>query len=240
MANTHDPHTNRHRREPRTLRRADTAKSAVAVLGLGRFGSALAKELMHTGAEVLGIDHRPEVVQAHNGLLTHVVTADATQEEVLRQLGVPEFQTAVVGIGSTLEASILTTSMLMRFGIENLWAKAVSDAHSTILEQLGVEHIVHPEHDMGRRVAHLVRGRMQDFMPVDNNFVLVRTFPPRFLVGVSLGQSNLRKKHDVTVVAAKPVGGEWTHATTDTVLKADDLILVSGSPHATETFAQIE
>ncbi len=133
------------------------APDAVAVIGLGRFGRALSLELMEHGTQVLGIDNREEIVQSLNGRLTHVVTADGTQEAVLRQLSVHEFDHAVVAVSGRLEASILITSLLLRFGVREVWAKATSDAHRDILKQLHVRHIVFPEQDMGRRVAHMVR-----------------------------------------------------------------------------------
>lgn len=215
------------------------AANAVAVLGLGRFGSSLALELMANDTEVLGIDSRHEVVQALNGRLTHVATADTTSEEVLRQLGVTEFDRVVVAIGTDLESSILTTSLLLRFGITNVWAKAVSPAHGAILEQLGVPHVIYPEQDMGRRVAHLVRGSMQDYIEVDDDFVLVRTTPTAALTGVPLAETDLRAKHGVTIVAIKPSGKSWTHATAETVLRPDDMILVSGKTRKAEAFSQL-
>lgn len=218
--------------------RAATA-NAVAVLGLGRFGSSLALELMANDTEVLGIDTREEIVQSLNRRLTHVVAADTTSEDVLRQLAVPEFDRVVVAIGSDLEASILTTSLLLRFGITEVWAKAVSGAHGAILEQLGVPHVIYPQQDMGRRVAHLVRGSMQDYIEVDSDFALVRTTPHHGIVGVPLGQTDLRAKHEVTIVAVKPSGGPWTDATAETVLRPDDVILVSGRTRKAEAFSQL-
>ena len=126
----------------------------VAVIGLGRFGMSLALELAGDGVEVLGIDSDPKVVQSMAGRLTHVVEADSTDEEALRQLSVHEFDRAVVGIGNDLEASILTASVLLTLGVPHVWARAISHSHARILGQLGVHHVVRPEHDMGKRVAH--------------------------------------------------------------------------------------
>ena len=123
---------------------------SVAVIGLGRFGTSLALELMASGTEVLGIDGNEEVVQALNGQLTRVVRADSTNREALLQLAVNEFDRVVVAIGSDIQASILTTSVLLGFNVPQIWAKATSDPHGRILEQLGVPHVVYPEKDMGR------------------------------------------------------------------------------------------
>ncbi len=212
---------------------------SVAVIGLGRFGRSLALELMASGTEVLGIDSREDAVQELNGQLTHVVQADSTKEAVLRQLSVPEFDRVVVAIGSDVQASILTTSLLLRFNIQHLWAKAVSEAHGTILEQLGVKHVVFPESDMGRRVAHLVRGSMQDFLDIGNDFSLVKMSPPPSIVGLTLAESSVRTKGGVTVVALRKPGGKWGYTTAETVIAAEDTLLVGGPTDKAEAFSQL-
>ncbi|WP_425444402.1 potassium channel family protein [Saccharothrix carnea] len=150
----------------------------VAVIGLGRFGSALALELTSLGAEVLAIDNRPKIVQSYASRLPHVVTADSTDAEALRQLGVPEFQRVVVAIGSDLEASIMTTSLLVEMDTTDIWAKAVSRQHGRILERVGAHHVVLPEHDSGERVAHLLTGRILDYIEVDEDYAMAKTKPP--------------------------------------------------------------
>lgn len=223
-------------------RTSGIVKSAdsVAVIGLGRFGSALALELMASGTEVLGIDGNEEIVQSLNGKLTHVVMADSTKEDALRQLAVPEFDRVVVAIGSDVQASILTTSLLMRLGVEQLWAKAVNDAHGLILEQLGVKHVVYPEKDMGRRVAHLVRGAMQDYLEIGDDFALVKTRPAAGFTGKPLGTLGIRSKYEVTVTAVKKTGKPWAHTTAETVLDEDDVILITGAAEKAEAFSQLQ
>ncbi len=211
----------------------------MAVIGLGRFGTALAEELMNSGTEVLGIDSREEVVQSLNGVLTQVVRADSTKEEALRQLAVHEFDRVVVAIGNDVQASILTTSLLLRFKIPVIWAKAVSDPHGQILEQLGVEHVIYPEKDMGRRVAHLVRGAALDYIEVDNDFALVKTSPARAIVGKRLGDTELRARFGVTIAAYKQPGTAWRNADADTILEAGDTILVAGPTQKAEEFGQL-
>ena len=132
-----------------TSRRIAEADS-VAVIGLGRFGSSLALELMAGGTDVLGIDVDEDLVQALNGQLTQVVRADSTKEEALRQLAVDEFDRVVVAIGDDISASILTCSVLLSLKIPVIWAKVGDDRHGLILEQLGVHHVIYPEKDMGR------------------------------------------------------------------------------------------
>ncbi|MFJ3598799.1 MULTISPECIES: potassium channel family protein [unclassified Streptomyces] len=220
-------------------RRTGGPQGSVVVIGLGRFGRALALELVDEDTEVLGIDENAEVVQAISGSLTHAVRADSTKEDALRQLGVHEFDRAVVAIGTDLEASILTASLLISFGIENVWAKAISKAHGRILTQLGVHHVVYPEHDMGQRVAHLVRGRMLDYIEFEDGFAMVKTNPPADIIGLPLANSAVRTRHGITVVAIKRPGEGFTYATPDTVVEADDTIIVAGRTRATERFSEL-
>jgi trk system potassium uptake protein TrkA len=212
---------------------------AVVVIGLGRFGSALALELMSGGTEVLGIDADADIVQNLNGRLSQVVRADSTKEEALRQLSVPDFRYAVVGIGTNVEASILTASLLVSFGMEQVWAKALSEAHGRILTQLGVAHVVFPEADMGRRVAHLVRGAVLDYIQFEDDFAMVKTCPPPEVIGKRLGDTGIRNRHDVTVVAVHRRGQGFTYATADTVVEPDDMIIVAGRTKAAERFSQL-
>jgi trk system potassium uptake protein TrkA len=217
----------------------DKGSDPVAVIGLGRFGSALALELTQRGTEVLGIDNDPKHVRELSGRITDLATADSTDLAALQQLGVPDFYRAVVAIGSDLEASILTASLLVELEIDHIWAKAVSRQHGRILRRIGVHHVVFPEHDMGERVAHLVSGRMLDYMQVDENFAMAKMRPPHQYVGMPLGQSGLRRKHGVTVVAVKCPGEEFTYATADTELGHDDAIIVSGRTDQVERFAEL-
>ena len=214
--------------------------TGVLVVGLGRFGTALATTLVDLGHEVLGVDADAENVQRTADLLTHVVEADATDEDVMRQLGAGEFGRAVVGIGTDLEASILTTSVLAGLEVPDIWAKAITVPHGRILERVGAHHVVFPEHDMGRRVAHLVTGRMLEFVALDQGFALVKLKPPKQVVGRSLGDTQVRSRYGVTVVCIKPRGGSFTYATQETVPGPDDVLVVAGETDRVEGFAKLD
>src|SRR5690606_34238428 len=159
---------------------------SVAVIGLGRFGQSLALELMKSGTHVLGIDVHENNVQSMNGQLTHVVRADASSREALEQLSIHEFDRVVVAVGSHLQSSILCCSLLVSMRIPEIWAKAQDDRHGLILEQLGIHHIVFPEKDMGKRVAHLVRGSLMDYLEVDPGYAMVKMTAPSVLHGIKL------------------------------------------------------
>ncbi|MGI8774844.1 MAG: potassium channel family protein [Actinomycetota bacterium] len=212
----------------------------VLVVGLGRFGGAVAQTLTRLGSEVLGIDQSARLVQTFSNRITHAVEADSTDIEALQQLGVQDFQHAVVAIGSDLEASILTVAALVDLEIPHIWAKAVTVAHGKILERVGAHDVVFPERDMGERIAHRVTGKMIDYIDLDDTFSLAETGPPRALVGKTLEEYGVRAKHDVTVVCIRPEGGNFTYATADTKVGPNDVLVVAGETKATERFADLD
>lgn len=226
-------------RRPRRGQSPTDPAHSVVVIGLGRFGSALAEELIANHIEVLGIDDDEDIVQSLNGQLTQVVRADSTKEEALRQLGVHEFDRAVVGIGSDIEASLLTASLLLGFDIPHVWAKAISMPHGRILERLGVHHVIYPEFEMGRRVAHLVAGSMLDYIQFEDDFAMVKTVAPAEIVGRRLGDTGIRGKYGITIVAVHRPGEGFNYATADTVVESSDTILVSGRTADAERFSQL-
>lgn len=212
---------------------------SVAVIGLGRFGGAVAESLVRMGHEVLAIDERPEIVQQWSDRLTHVVQADATDAAVLSQLGIGEFDRVVVAIGTDIEASVLTVLAVEEAGVGEIWAKAITAKHGRILHRVGAHHVVYPEAAMGERVAHLVTGRMIDFIEFDDGFAIVKTRPPAEAVGRTLAEAQLRTKYGVTVVGVKRPGEDFTYARPDTSIAEGDLIIVSGPTMQVETFAAI-
>lgn len=211
-------------------------REPVVVIGLGRFGSAVAVELVRRGTEVLAVDSRAGIVQRLAGELSQVVVADSTDLGALRDLGVPDFSRAVVAIGSDMEASILTTSLLSELEIQQIWAKALSREHARILDRVGAHHVVMPEHDMGQRIAHLVSDQMLNYLEIDQDWVLVNTQPPKELCGVVLDNDRLRKR-GVAVVSVKPQGEDaFRHVDSDTHLGAGDQIVVAGCVRDVDRF----
>jgi trk system potassium uptake protein TrkA len=227
------------RRTQRAPQKPSGAEGRVAVIGLGRFGSSLALELMRRGWDVLGVDSDPRLVQQLSEDLTHAMAADCTDPNAMAQLGIAEFSSAVVGIGTDLEASILVTSNLVDAGVPNIWAKAISRQHGQILERMGAHHVVLPEHEMGERVAHLVTGRMLDFIEFDSDYALIKTIAPKTIGGVPLSESGVRSRYGVTIVGIKRPGADFTYATGETVVEAGDVIVVTGKTQAVESFAEL-
>lgn len=216
-----------------------SSSDSVVVLGLGRFGQAVAGSLVRLGHEVLGVDESSETVQRCADAFTHVAQADSTSTDALRALGVAEFDRAVVGIGSDIEASVLTVLALEELGVRDIWAKATSVKHGRILERTGAHHVVYPEAAMGERVAHLVTGRMIDFIEFDDGFAIVKTRAPRESHGKTLSESALRTRYGITVVGLKRGRADFTYARADTIVEAGDILIVSGATTLVEKFAAL-
>lgn len=214
-------------------------RKPVLVIGLGRFGAAVAQTLERMGHEVLGVDTDARLVQEYARELTKAVEADCTDPDTLRQLGVGDFQAAVVAIGTDIEASVLAVLALSDLGMENIWAKATNDRHARILERTGAHHVVFPEQRMGERVAHLLNERLLDFISFGDEFAIARLKAPDPIVGVPLVTSECRRKFDVTVVGVKREGEDFIHAIPDTIIFEDDELVVSGKIKDIERFSAI-
>jgi trk system potassium uptake protein len=217
--------------------KAPTADENVAVIGLGRFGGQVAESLTRLGHEVLGVDEDARLVQQWSDRLTHVVQADATDEDVLRQIGMGEFGRAVVGIGTDIEASVLTVLALTEVGVGDIWAKAISAKHGKILRSVGAHHVIYPEATMGERVAHLITSRMLDFIELDDGFAIAKTRAPRDAAGRTLADIGLRTRYGVTVVGVKTQGADFVYATPETVLPRNAVLIVAGTTEQVQRFA---
>ena len=212
----------------------------VLVIGLGRFGAATAGELDKLGRDVLAIDDDPALVQKWADRVKHTAVLDATNLAALEQVGAADFPIAVVAVGSSIEASVLITTNLVDLKIPQIWAKAISESHGKILTRIGAHRVIYPEREAGERVAHLVSGRMIDFIRFDDNFALVKMYPPKPIRGMSLTESKVRSKYNITVVGVKSPGKPFTYATENTVVTNHDLIIVSGTNEDIEAFASID
>ncbi len=209
----------------------------VLVIGLGRFGAAAATELQRLGHRVVGIERNPDLAASLSGTIAKVVTADATSAATLEAVRVKSFRIAVVGLGASLEDTALTCGHLLEAGVPAIWAKAWTPAHGRILQRLGVHRVVQPESETGRRVAHLVNGRLLDYMEFVDGFAIVQMLPPRETIGFTVGQSQIRSKYGVSVIGVKVPGAPYSHVEGNTRILAEHLLIVSGPSELVERFA---
>jgi trk system potassium uptake protein TrkA len=214
----------------------DTGEGGVLVIGMGRFGSRLALRVEALGRDVLAVEKDPDLIRRWSGRI-QLVEADATDPDALDQLGAQDFPVSVVGVGTAIEASVLITSNLVDLGTSQVWAKAISAEHARILQRIGAHHVVLPEADAAERVAHLVSGKLLDYIEFEDGFTIVKMRPPKETIGFTLGKLELRRKYGVTVIGLKSPGVEFEYANDNTRISSEDLLIVSGDTALLDRFA---
>jgi trk system potassium uptake protein TrkA len=210
---------------------------SVVVIGLGRFGCAVAQSLIRLGHDVMGIDRNAERVQSWADQLTHTVQADATNVNVLRQLGVADFPHAIVGIGSDLSSSLMTVMALTELQIKDIWLKAFTTEHGQIAQRIGAHHVFYPEAEMGERIAHLITGRMVDYIEFGEGFAVAKIHAPVPTHNRPLADCGVPEAFGVMVVGVKHAGEDFQHAVPGAVVLPGDLLIVSGPASKIEEFA---
>jgi trk system potassium uptake protein TrkA len=199
------------------------AKRQFAVIGLGRFGAAMATTLMALGQDVLGIDSDPDTVQDLADVVPNLIALNAGDPKALREAGVAEVDVAVVSIGANIEASLLIVMALKEMGVKSIVAKATTDVHGRILERIGVERVIYPEREAAMRMAHsLVVPNVIDYISLSREFSIIEIPAPGLFLGKSLRTIDLRAKHGLTLIAIKRT--ENGKVTTDVSPGADELI----------------
>ncbi|ADU31732.1 potassium channel family protein [Evansella cellulosilytica] len=179
-------------------------KKQFVVIGLGRFGGSICRELIKIGHEVLVIDKDEQKVSDFSNIVTHAVVANSTDENTLRSLGVRNFDFVIVAIGDNIQESILTTLLLKELGIKNVWVKAKNDYHHRVLEKIGADTIVHPEKDMGRRIAQQMSDdKIIDFIELSDEYSIVELLATPKLNKKSLVDLNIRARYGITILAVK-------------------------------------
>jgi len=202
------------------------------IIGLGRLGSAMIATLSSLGHEVLGIDQDEEVVQdlAAEFPQAHLVAADATEESVLRDLNVGQFDGAAVVIGENMEAGILATANLKEMGVPFVVSRAMSRLHARVLERIGADQIIEPEKDMGAQLARTMASPgVMDYVDLGEDEALIESEVPEEWVDKSLAELQLSRQSGLTILALKPRGKAGTIPSGDTVLHEGDVIVVGGT-----------
>ncbi|MGW3785665.1 potassium channel family protein [Micromonospora chokoriensis] len=218
-----------------SARRSDGG--GIVVIGLGRFGCHLAASLTRMDREVLAVDRNPAQVQRFSDQIDRVVQADSTEEGALRQLGVASFTRAVVAIGASVEASVLTVLALVELGVPQIWARATSQKHAKILSSVGAHHVIFPEAETGDRVAHLIVSRLLDFVEFDDDFAIATVRVPESFVGRTLLDLRPDERSGVRVIGAKVPGERFRYASDDTTLTKGGVLVVEGGIDQVQRFA---
>jgi len=200
------------------------------VVGLGRFGRAVAETLCEAGEEVLAIDRRMDLVEDMKESVTQAVQLDAIDKDALKALGVQDFDVAFVTVASDIKVSGVVTMLLKELGVKQVIAKASDEFHGRMLEKLGADKVLFPERDMGRRIAHnLISGNIIDYLELSPDFSMAEILPEPAWVGKTLKDLDMRAKMGVNVVAIR--NGEVLDAmpTLNTVIHEKDVMLVVSS-----------
>ena len=211
-------------------------KKQYIVVGLGRFGSAIAETLCEAGEEVLGVDMDMDLVEDMSSRITHAVQMDAMDRNALMALGVQDFDVAFVTMGSDIRASGMITLLMKELGVKRVIAKAHDDFHGRMLEKLGADKVLFPERDMGRRIAHnLVSGNIIDYLELSPDYSMAEVRPKREWVGKALKDLALRSRVGMNVIAIR--NGEELNAMPqpDTVIRENDVLLVVASEETLST-----
>ncbi len=200
------------------------------IIGLGRFGSSIAKTLYSLGNDVLAIDKDEDVVQEIADSVTHAVQLDATDENALRSLGIRNFDVAVVTIGDNIQSSIMATLLVKELGVKYIIAKGHSDLHAKVLYKIGADRVVLPEKDMGIRVAHnLVSANILDYIELSEDYSVMEIQVLKEWSGNTLKELKLRSKYGINVMAIKRGDEVNLSPSADDIIEENDIIVAIGS-----------
>lgn len=213
---------------------ADNNRS-VLVVGLGRFGSSVAATLDELGQDVLAVDKDPDLVNRWSSTIP-TVQADMTDVLAVEQIDAGMFATAVVAIGDSIEASVITTGNLLDAGITDLWAKSVSKEHARILQRIGARHVINAEMDAGKRIGHLVSGDYLDYIEIEGPHTVVKIHTPAQVVDRTVAQARVHDRYGVTVVAVKSPSRELQYGSKDIVMHRNDELIIMGKQDQIDHF----
>ncbi|HLR62271.1 MAG TPA: TrkA family potassium uptake protein [Lentibacillus sp.] len=205
-------------------------KRDYAVIGLGRFGGSICKELSSEGMQVLAIDSDEDKINEFKNIASHAVIADSTDEATLKELGIKNIDHVIVAIGDNIQASILTTVVLTDLGIKKITVKAQNDYHEKILNRIGANQVVHPERDMGKRIVHnIISSNILDYLELSDDHSIVEVKAGGKMVGKTLVDLDIRAEYGCNVVAIKQGKDINVSPAADDVLKEEDILIVIGA-----------
>jgi trk system potassium uptake protein len=205
-------------------------KKEFVVIGLGRFGGSIVRSLADQDLEVMAIDKEEDKVNQFASIASHAVVADTTDESVLKSLGIRNFDHVIVAIGDDIQSSILTTLMLKEIGVNKITVKAQNDYHEKVLRKIGANHVVHPERDMGRRIAHnIVSNNVLDYLELSEEHSIVEIAANERLDGNSLIDLDIRAKYGINIVAIKRGKDIIVSPQADEQISTGDILIVIGA-----------
>ncbi|MCA0148805.1 TrkA family potassium uptake protein [Rossellomorea vietnamensis] len=205
-------------------------KKEFVVIGLGRFGGSIVRSLTDQGMEVMAIDQDEDKVNEFSSIASHAVVADSTDESVLKSLGIRNFDHVIVAIGDDIQSSVLTTLMLKEIGVKKITVKAQNDYHEKVLRKIGANQVVHPERDMGRRIAHnIISNNVLDYLELSDEHSIVEIVASERLSGNSLIDLDIRAQFGINIVAIKREKDIIVSPQADEQIRVGDILIVIGA-----------
>lgn len=205
-------------------------KKEFVVVGLGRFGGSIVRELIEQGADVMAIDKDSQRVDEFANIATQAVVADTTDESVLKSLGIRNFEHVIVAIGENIQASILTTLMLKEIGVKKITVKAQNDYHAKVLDKIGADKVVHPERDMGIRIAHnMLSNNVLDYLELSDEHSIMEVKANERLAGYTLIGLDIRANYGINIVAIKRGKDIIVSPQADMEIQLEDILIIIGS-----------
>ncbi|MDQ1003895.1 trk system potassium uptake protein TrkA [Neobacillus niacini] len=212
-------------------------KKNFAVIGLGRFGGSICRTLSDEGFEVLAIDKNEERVNAYAMIASHAAVGDTTDEAVLKSLGIRNFDHVIVAIGDDIQSSILTTLILKELGVNHITVKAQNDYHEKVLVKIGADKVVHPERDMGRRIAHnMASSSVLDYLELSDEHSIVEIVANSKISGHTIIDLDIRKKYGLNIVAIKRGMDIIVSPKPNEDIQANDVLIVIGTDEDIDRF----
>lgn len=212
-------------------------KKEFAVIGLGRFGGSICRTLSEEGADVLAIDIDEDRVNEFANIVSHAVVADTTDEAVLKSLGIRNFDHVIVAIGDNIQASILTTIILKELGVKHITVKAQNDYHEKVLSKIGADTVVHPEREMGRRLAYnLLSNNVLDYLELSEEHSIVEIAANKNITGHSIMELDIRAKYGINIVAIKRKNEIIVSPQANEVIQEGDILIVIGADSDIQRF----
>ena len=212
------------------------------VIGLGRFGTSVAKTLYEAGENILGIDVSEELVQdrINNNILKNAIIGDASDGKIVKDIGAENFDVAFVCIGD-IEASVMIALNLKELGIKSIIAKAINKKHGKVLTKIGATEIVYPEEHMGKRIAELTMNTdIIEHLKFTDNFVLVEVKAPSIFWNNSLIKLDVRNKYNINIVGIKKSKGEFLpNPTANVVIEEGDVLVIITDKKTVESFNKL-
>ncbi|WP_338451895.1 TrkA family potassium uptake protein [Niallia oryzisoli] len=205
-------------------------KKEFAVIGLGRFGGSICRTFAEQGMEVMAIDNNEDRVNEYSAIASHAVVGDSTDEKVLKSLGIRNFDHVIVAIGDNIQASILTTIILKELGVKNITVKAQNDYHEKVLLKIGADHVVHPERDMGRRIANnMISNSVLDYLELSDEHSIVEIVASEKIDGHSILNLDIRAQYGINIVAIKRTNEIIVSPQANEIIHEKDILIVIGA-----------